>query len=288
MEDNNFPLTTVEKSIPLTPVFTGNKQLDSNHKHNYLHVGDYLICACGKKKLFLEPSFNQGVLTGTKSDGKSYSVRQSRMRYMFPGEWNKFAATFTNDKHLLFFLCSIYTGGRVMEILHLKPSSFNFERGTVDFKVIKQRTAKKQYYATKTGRQFFVSDVFLKKVKRYVVKYKVDDNDYLFLPKDKIPPHYETLTNAQKKKYYETTKTGYSKMFKRRLRKAGIKSPEELSLHNLRKTYGNYMRALGMALAEICQRMGHDMDTFMAHYGSSLIFTREEIGMIQKMYGPVR
>jgi hypothetical protein len=34
--------------------------------------------------------------------------------------------------------------------------------------------------------------------------------------------------------------------------------------------------------------MGHDMDTYLAHYGSSLIFTDEERRKISKIMGDVK
>ena len=77
-------------------------------------------------------------------------------------------------------------------------------------------------------------------------------------------------------------------MLKSKLRKIGIEDWYNFSLHNIRKTYGMWMRTFNIELAELCYRMGHDMDTFLAHYGSSLIFTDIERRKIQTIMGDVK
>ena len=175
-----------------------------------------------------------------------------------------------------------------MELLHLKPSSFDFERFTVTFTVVKQRKAKKQFYAIGKTRAFFVSKDYLKEVKRYITKNKIEDNKYLFLDNDKLPANYDQLDNKEKKKIYQKTEVAYNQLLKRKLKAAGIKDWKAFSLHNIRKTYGNWMRIYDIKIEEICYRMGHDMETFMSNYGSSLIFTPGERQSIMKIMGEVK
>jgi len=63
---------------------------------------------------------------------------------------------------------------------------------------------------------------------------------------------------------------------------------DSVSPHNIRKTYGNWMRSFNIEMGELCYRMGHNMDTFIEHYGSSLIFTPEERRKIVKIMGDVK
>ena len=77
-------------------------------------------------------------------------------------------------------------------------------------------------------------------------------------------------------------------MLKNNLRKVGINDWESFSLHNIRKTYGSLMRTFDIEMAELCFRMGHDMNTFIKHYGSSLLFTPTEKIKISKIYGDVK
>ena len=65
-------------------------------------------------------------------------------------------------------------------------------------------------------------------------------------------------------------------MIKNYCKKSGIKDWQNFSAHNFRKTNGNYLKALGMDGMEICQRLGHDMDTFLNSYGSPDIFSKED------------
>jgi integrase len=224
-----------------------------------------------------------------KSDGKNYSVRRDRHRYFFPDEWEKFIKI-DNSKHYLYFLTSLHTGGRSMEILHLKPKNFDFnkDRPTIEFEVIKQRKAKKNFYATGKTRRFFVSSDYIKEVKKYVTKYKIDSNDYIFLNKKDLPNNYDELSNLEKKKYYQKTEVAYNQLLKRRLKSSGITDWRSFSLHNIRKTYGNWMRIYDIKTEEICYRLGHDFETYLTHYGSPLIFTPQDKIKIMQIMGNVK
>lgn len=227
-------------------------------------------------------------MTGTRSNGIKYSVRTSRKRYFFPQEWNKFISLINNNQHEMLFITLLHTGARIMEALHLRPKNFDFERGTITFEVVKQRKAKRQFYAIGKTRSFFVSGSYLKQIKSYIVKNKLNPNDYLFMDNSQLPPNYDSLSNTDKRKYYAKTETAYSQLLKRKLKKAGIEDYNQFSLHNIRKTYGNWMRTFDIKIEELCYRMGHDVETYLAHYGSSLIFTQKERMDIMKIMGEVK
>ena len=71
-------------------------------------------------------------------------------------------------------------------------------------------------------------------------------------------------------------------MMKRALVRAGIKDYYNFSLHNIRKTTGNWLKALGVSAEEICLRLGHDFNTYLKHYGSATLFDRvDRIEMIK-------
>lgn len=230
----------------------------------------------------------KGVYEITKQNGSKYSVRTDRRRYFFPQEWNKFINSIKNEKHYILFLTLLHTGARIMEALHLKPKNFNFERGTITFEVVKQRKAKKKFFAIGKNRTFFVSDVYLNEIKSYARKNKIEDDKYIFLDNSQLPPNYDSLDNKEKKKYYAKTCVAYAQMLKRKLKSVGIEDWRNFSLHNIRKTYGNWMRLYDIRMEELCYRLGHDTETFMVHYGSSLIFTPQERMGIMKIMGNVK
>ena len=222
-------------------------------------------------------------------NGKNYSVRQDRTRYFFPQEWDKFISTFKNDKSILLYNTLLNTCARIMEALHLKPSNFDFQRETITFEVVKSRKAnKKLLFASGKKRSFFVSDKYIKLVKAYVKKYNIASDDYLFINKQELPENYATLTNLEKNKYFKKTKVSYHMLMKSHLKKANITNYQDFSLHNIRKTYGNWMRTFNIDMQELCYRLGHDYETFMSNYGSSLMFNESDKIKIRNIMGNVK
>ena len=175
-----------------------------------------------------------------------------------------------------------------MEALNLKYGDINLERETIDFKVVKQRKAKKNFYAIGKSRGFFVASNFLKEYRSFVRGRKINQEEYIFLDNSKLPNDYSNLDNNEKKKYYQSKSVAYSNLLKRKLKKTNIEDYYNFSPHNIRKTYGMWMRTFNLEMSELCYRMGHDMDTYIAHYGSSLIFTASERRDIIKIMGEVK
>lgn len=239
-------------------------------------------------RLKLKPSSIEGMSIGTNSRGIKYSVRNDRRRYFFPDEWDNFINVIKNKEHKFFFITLLHTGGRIMEVLNLKYEDINIERESIIFKIVKQRKAKKNFYATGKNRSFFVASNFLKEYKSFTRNKKINLKDYIFLDNSKLPEDYDNLTNEERKKYYFSKFVAYSQLLKRKLKKAKIEDWYNFSPHNLRKTYGMWMRTLNIEMSELCYRMGHDIDTYISHYGSSLIFTESERRKIIKIMGEVK
>jgi len=240
------------------------------------------------KKVYDKGIEIEEIRRGKKSDGINYTLRLDRRRYFFPDEWNNFISLFKNKLHKFLFITALHTGGRIMEILNLKYEDIDTERQTVTFKIVKQRKAKRNFYAVGKQRSFFVASNFISEYKSFIRNRKINLKDYIFLDNSKLPSDYDSLTNDKKKKYYVSRYITYSNMFKSKLKKSGVTDYRNFSIHNIRKTYGNWMRTFNLEMAELCYRMGHDMDTFIAHYGSSLIFTDSERRKIMKIMGEVK
>jgi integrase len=239
-------------------------------------------------RLHLTPSSEGNFGVGIKKDGRKYSVRFDRHRYFFPQEWKVFIGGIINKKHYFFFLTCLHTGARAMEVLHLKPKNFDFERGTVTFEVVKQRTAKKQFYSLGKSRTFFVSEKYLKEMKAHITKNTIPAESYLFMDSKKLPVDYSNLSHKEMRRFYRKNEDNYLQLFKRKLQAANIKDWRNFSLHNIRKTYANWMRLFDIRTEEICYRLGHDLATFMAHYGSSIIFLDIEKTEIRNIMGNVK
>jgi integrase len=84
---------------------------------------------------------------------------------------------------------------------------------------------------------------------------------------------------------FDVSQVGYNNLLKRQLEKLGVKKPNEFSSHNIRKTHGMYLKALGIDIGEICTRLGHDYNTYIGHYGSADIFGDKDIREIKELLG---
>jgi len=237
------------------------------HSHIYEDKGDYFECLCGKRKLKLQKTKKEGLRIGIKSDGKTYLVRDHRQRYFFPNEWISFYKTLKKGQEQIFDFC-IQTGCRINEGIHIRPVDFDFERDTV--RLWKTKTKAKLNERSGKPRTISLSPLFMKRVKKYIKNRKLDlqSSEYLFVGTNKKHP---------------ITKQAISQLFKRKLKKARIKDSYNFSLHNIRKTHGNWLKVLGVPAEEICLRLGHDFNTYIKHYGSSSIFNNLDIIQINKI-----
>lgn len=237
------------------------------HTHVYEDKGDYFSCPCGKRKLKLKETGVEGMRVGLKSDGKEYAVRDHRSRYFFPNEWNTFYKELKDGQEPMFdFL--IQTGCRINEALHVRPADFDFDRDTI--RLWKTKTRAKLNERSGKPRTITLSPMFIKRVRKYIKERGLNEQsmDYLF-------------TGSGTNKHI-TTQAVYQ-LFKRALIKSGIKDPQNFSLHNIRKTHGNWLKALGLPAEEICLRLGHDLNTYLKHYGSSSVFNNMDMMQINKI-----
>ncbi len=231
-------------------------------------------------------SKKEGIRIGTNVKGIKVQLREDLRRYFFPDEWEKFINQFKNKEHKFFFITLLHTGARIMEALNLRHQDIDVERGTINFSIVKQRKAKR--ISSGKSRGFFVAENFIKEYKSFIRGRTVNQRHYIFLDNLKLPKDYNQLDNEERRKYYVSKFVSYSTMLKRKLKKAGIEDYYNFSPHNIRKTYGMWMRTFNKDMMELCYRMGHDMDTYIAHYGSSLIFTDSERRKIEKIMGEVK
>jgi integrase len=242
-----------------------------------------------KKRLSLSPVLGkQGLFTGIKSDGVPYTVRRDRHRYFFPEEWTKFIAVIRDEKKFIFETL-LHTGARIEECLNLRVKDFDTERNNVMLHVTKSKAKKGQ--SKEVGgmpRGFGMSTDYMKKLKRYISVNKLQHEDYLFV---KPPVGFESLDRVTKKKFFAANKTAVQQVLKRGLKRAGL-NPWEFSLHNIRKTHGMWLKAAipytrEITESEICMRLGHDMNTYIKHYGSPSRFNDRDKNMIIKLLGDV-
>jgi integrase len=237
------------------------------HHHNYIDNGSILICECGKTKLKLKSTKQEGIFTGIKTNGVRYTVRKDRHRYFFPNEWTTFMNKLKPTKQLLFETL-LQSGARIDEAINIRPKDFDFDRNTLTLFVTKSKAKKgqsKEMGGTKRG--FVVSSEYSRKMKKWIKDKNINDDSKIF--------------NVSRQSVW--------RLMRRNLIAAGIKDYYNFSLHNIRKTSGMFLKTLipfsrEITEGEICMRLGHDMNTFLKHYGSPSVFNeRDKIAMIKIM-----
>lgn len=213
-----------------------------------------------KKKLVLRPTDKEGLSMGVRKDGKVYSVRDDRGRYFYPEEWVKFYNSLKPSKQPIFD-CLINTGARIDEVLHLRKKDIDFSRKTITLHTTKTKAAKGERKGKR--RTFVISSQYANRLRKYTRNKK--DSELLF----------------------KITSIAVYQMLRRKLEEIKIKDWYNFSLHNIRKTHGNWLKALGVEPAEICLRLGHDYGTFLKHYGSATIFDRKDKTQMIKILGDI-
>jgi len=201
---------------------------------------------------------NMELRTITLSDGRPYSVRLDRSRIFFPDEWKLFLKSLRKSNVPLFDFM-INTGSRIDEAIHIRPRDFDFERNNV--RLWKTKTKAKRGEKTGKPRTLSLSVEFSNRMKR--LSKNVNPEDYFFHKKLQ----------------------GVNQLLKRKLLGIGIDDWYNFSSHNIRKTHGMYLKALGIDIAEICTRLGHGYDTYIKHYGSADIFSEKDMRGIRDILG---
>lgn len=204
---------------------------------------------------------HEGLQVGIKSDGKKYSVRDDRNRFFFPEEWIKFMENIKPEKRMIFETL-IQTGARIEEALNIKPRDIDFTRNNLTLRVTKIKARKNEKIGK--ARTFPVSSQYIRKVNGYINKNKIGDDDFLF----------------------PVTSKAIYRMMRRKL-KGAVKDEWNFGLHNIRKTHGNWLKALEIEAQEICTRLGHDFNTYLKHYSSPNIFDRKDKMLMIKILGDV-
>lgn len=182
-------------------------------------------------------------------------------RFFFPYEWKEFLKEIDKPKfkNKLLYELQFHTGARFDEVLHIRPIDFDFERNNL--RLWKTKTKSKKGEKFGKPRTISLSNGFSRKMKRFCNGKKADE--YLF----------------------KITQAGYNQLLKNKLKKLGVKDYFNFSSHNIRKTHGMYLKALGIDIAEICTRLGHDYNTYIQHYGSADVFSEKDMRLIRDLLG---
>lgn len=179
--------------------------------------------------------------------------------FLYPGDWKSFMKSVEKNRNKLLYDLQFNTGARFNEVLHLRPMDFDFDRNNV--RLWKTKTKAKKGEKVGKPRTISLSTSFGRKMRRFCSDKK--PNKYLF----------------------KVSQAGYNQLLKRKLAKLKVLNANEFSSHNIRKTHGMYLKSLGIDIAEICTRLGHDYNTYIKHYGSADVFSEKDMRAIREMLG---
>ena len=182
-------------------------------------------------------------------------------RFFYPDEWNKFIKELDKPKfkNRMLYELQLQTGARFDEVRHTRPIDFDFERNNL--RLWKTKTKARKGEKTGKPRTISLSTTFSKRMKKFCKGKKPDD--YLF----------------------KVSQPGYNQLLKKKMEKIGIKDWKNFASHTLRKSHGMYLKALGIDIAEICTRLGHDYNTYIKHYGSADVFSEKDMRAIREILG---
>jgi integrase len=186
-------------------------------------------------------------------------VKSDNNRFFYPEQWNLFLKEIGKRKNKMLYELQFHTGARFDEVLHLRPCDFDFDRNNV--RLWKTKTKAKKGEKVGKPRTISLSTDFCKRMKRFV----------------------ENLPNDQY--LFKVSQAGYNKLLKTTLERLKIDNAKEFSSHNIRKTHGMYLKALGIDVGEICTRLGHDVNTYISHYGSADVFSEKDMRGIRDLLG---
>lgn len=212
----------------------------------------------------------EGLFVGTRSNGVKYSVRKDRHSYFFPDMWRKLMGVM-NEKQKIFFEGLLISGARIDEWLHCRPKDFDWDKKTLRLYVTKIKSRKgESKILGGQSRQFNMSSQYIRKLKIYIRKNNIKDDEYIF----------------------KMSKQNAWQILRRKLHKIGVTDYWKYSLHNIRKTTGMWLKTVqrrgeDLDSDEICMRLGHDRNTFLKHYGSPSIFTDSDRDKIIEILGDV-
>lgn len=189
-----------------------------------------------------------------------YKLKENKKAFLYPAQWRKFYDSL-KEKQQPYFKIAINTGGRVNEILNVCPKDINEERKQLIFRVTKIKA--KKHERRPNPRTIAISDELCQWLKRWRIKNNLQMNE----------------------PFVNVTKVAIDKSLKQNLKKIGVENWYDYSSHNIRKTHGNWLKAIGVDGVEIASRLGHDMNTMVGHYVSSNLFNEADKVLIKQELG---
>jgi integrase len=236
--------------------------MDKSHTHSFEREGNYYVCSCGKTILAFDSK--DGVRKGMRNNGMPYTKKSNVNRFLFPNEWMLIEDALPNKaKHTA--KCLLHTGARINEIrqVNLKTDFIYNPQGRSRIILRHTKTkAKKGEFQTGKVRDIPLSKNFAK---------------YLF----------NYLNNNPDGNLNIISTPGIAIALKKYAKSKGVKNPEDLSAHTLRKTLEVWLMSLGVDSLPLTAHLGHSIATASSNYVSPDIFSWEDKKKMRLILGDI-
>ena len=191
-------------------------------------------------------------------DGRSYTLREDKMRFFFPDEFMSFYEVLKLSQRPTFkFL--INTGMRIAESRGVAVADVDFDRNSIIIRNTKSRNKD----GTRKIRVIGISSQFAKYLRWIVKKYGLNQSD-------KFPILSTNAANVA---------------MKRALDKIGIKDKANFSVHSVRKTTECWMLSLEIDSLKVAKHIGHTIAIAQKYYVSPDTFSYEDKKMMREVIG---
>lgn len=182
---------------------------------------------------------------------KPQRKKRDKKAFFYPDEFKKLL-DLCSDKQKFTILLLLNTGSRINEAKHIRKEDIDTNRNTITLWVTKRRAVLKE--TRPNPRRIPISTKFCKYLKKNIKKYKV-------LSKNQ--------TGIILKEKAKIIKTKYDSL--------------DFSAHNLRKTFGTWMLALGVDGFKLAQHLGHAPETLRTEYASPDIFNERDKDIMREI-----
>lgn len=236
------------------------------HKHEFIESGNLLVCStCQYSKL----KFNNGI--AIRSNGMKYTMKKANERkvFFYPDKWMQFYSLLSSKNRIMFDIL-INTGARINEARHISLHDIGQDRNTLNIRITKVRAREGE--KSPTGRLIPISSQFKNLLLTYAKNNPLEEVD--------------CKECGGKVKHFPMQSTaGIWKLLRVNCAKIGMEGYNAVSAHNIRKTFENWLIALGIEPFKVASHLGHTLNVASKNYTSPDVFKPNDKILIRRILG---
>jgi len=193
-----------------------------------------------------------------RKNGKEYTIREDKMRFFFPDEWQAFFDILKSKQKITFHFL-INTGARINEVRNICVGDIDFDRNSIIIRFTKSRNKD----GSRKIRVIGISSQFAKWLRSIVKEYDLK-------PEDKFPILSTPAANIGMQKAFE---------------KLDIKDRDNFSVHSVRKTTEVWLLSLDIDSLKVAKHIGHTIAVAEKYYVSPDTFNYEDKQRMREVLG---